>query len=138
MVPIVEAGGFLLLTRSHPIRFLLMQHATRWDLPKGHAEPGEDILQTALRETSEETGFTAEEITVDANFRHVIEYPLSSAKRGDYCKRVTYFLGFVDEPREIQLTEHIGYTWFPWSIVQPIQEQTIDPLLAAVRQHLGN
>ena len=30
----------------------------KWSLPKGHVEPGETMEQTALRETTEETGLT--------------------------------------------------------------------------------
>ena len=35
---------------------LLIQRNGRWDLPKGKVEPGETLLQAALRETEEETG----------------------------------------------------------------------------------
>ncbi len=38
---------------------LLLCHATgtpRWDIPKGRREPGESEIQTAIRETFEETG----------------------------------------------------------------------------------
>ncbi|MEL7266668.1 MAG: NUDIX domain-containing protein, partial [Planctomycetota bacterium] len=42
--------------KSAPNAFLLMRHAKRWDLPKGHSDPGETLIQTALRETQEETG----------------------------------------------------------------------------------
>ena len=31
-----------------------------WSIPKGEAEPGEDLLAVALREFTEETGFAAE------------------------------------------------------------------------------
>lgn len=55
MSNLVEAAGLLLFTRAEPTQFLLMKHADRWDLPKGHAELDETILQTALRETEEET-----------------------------------------------------------------------------------
>jgi predicted NUDIX family NTP pyrophosphohydrolase len=43
----------------NPQSELLLCHATgtaRWDIPKGQGEPGETTLQTALRETGEETG----------------------------------------------------------------------------------
>jgi predicted NUDIX family NTP pyrophosphohydrolase len=30
-----------------------------WSIPKGEAEPGEDLLEAARRELAEETGFTA-------------------------------------------------------------------------------
>ncbi|MEZ6133544.1 MAG: NUDIX domain-containing protein [Pirellulaceae bacterium] len=134
----VDAAGMLLLTRTAPVQFLLMQHSNRWDLPKGHAEPGESILETALRETEEETGISADEIHVDPSFKFAIEYYVTGKKRGDYHKRVTYFLGTVEAPREVELTEHVGFRWFDWPPAGPIQTQTIDPLLAAVGQHLAS
>ncbi|MGL6113202.1 MAG: NUDIX domain-containing protein [Rubrivivax sp.] len=42
---------------------LLLCHATGtfvWDIPKGGRDPGESTLQTAIRETSEETGLRFE------------------------------------------------------------------------------
>ncbi|MEM1067404.1 MAG: DNA mismatch repair protein MutT, partial [Planctomycetota bacterium] len=36
------------------------------------------------------------------------------------------------------LTEHASASWFEWSPPHQIQSQTIDPLLAAVAQHLSD
>ncbi len=135
MSRLIEAGGFLLFHQGNEPSFLLMQHANRWDLPKGHAEPGETILQTSLRETAEETGFEAQNIVVDRDFQFVVEYQVAGAKRGDYRKRVTYFLGYVPHPTPPQLTEHIGFRWFNWPHPAPIQTSTIDPLLRAAGEH---
>jgi len=38
---------------------LLIRRNNRWDLPKGKVEPGETLLQAALREVEEETGVKA-------------------------------------------------------------------------------
>ena len=46
---VVRAAGILLMTRCKPQQFLLMRHSNRWDLPKGHCEPGESYVETALR-----------------------------------------------------------------------------------------
>lgn len=135
MSDIVEAAGLLLFAQTEPLQFLLMQHTDRWDLPKGHSEPGEDLLATALRETEEETGIPPHSITVDPDFQFVIEYDVSGKKRGDYRKRVTYFLGYIEQPLAVNVTEHIGFRWLDWPWGEPIQAATIDPLLDHVTRH---
>lgn len=132
---LVEAAGMLLIALETPPKFLLMRHRDRWDLPKGHAEPGEDILATALRETEEETGVPATAINVDPDFRFVLEYTVTYRNRGERMKRVTYFLGYLPAACSIAITEHEGYQWWPWPQTGSLQTQTIDPLLQAARVH---
>lgn len=136
MESIVEASGLVVLTRSSPQKVLLLQHADRWDFPKGHLDNGEDRLTAALRETQEETGIACNCIEVDTSFQYSIEYPIRGSRRGDYWKRVTYFLGYIDAPVPIHLTEHIGFCWLDWPITEPIQANTIDPLLNQLRIYL--
>lgn len=115
-------------------RFLLMEHADRFDLPKGHVDPGETEYQCALRELVEETGITADDITVDPSFRFSHDYTVKP-KRFQYeaCqKTLVIFLARLKRPVEIQLTEHIGYRWVNWTPPHKLQSQTIDPLLNAV------
>ena len=57
------AGGIIMLndnssliTHHSSLKMLLIQRNGRWDLPKGKVEPGETLLQAALREVEEETG----------------------------------------------------------------------------------
>jgi len=137
---VVHAAGMLLFTGSgepnenfQPGKFLLMRHADRWDLPKGHCEPGETDWETATRETEEETGITNRQVDRIGDFMFTIQYAVTyrdalSIKRK---KRVTYFLGRVVLGQEIHCTEHLGYQWFDWQPPHQIQAQTIDPLLAA-------
>ena len=127
---VIEAAGFLLFHPGPLPQFLLMQHSKRWDLPKGHAEPKESLLETALRETEEETGIQPTQIVVDRDFRFDIEYPVTGGKRGNCLKRVTYYLGYVDHPHQPLLTEHIGFQWFDWPVTDSLQTATIDPFLS--------
>ncbi len=134
---VVTAGGILLMTQHPPRQFLLMRHRDRWDLPKGHSEPGESPLQTALRETHEETGITAQQIRLDADFRFELEYPVRYKRSGDqvFTKRVHYFLGYIESQPELCLSEHESYQWFDWNPPHQIQAQTIDPLLRAIAEN---
>lgn len=135
---IVRAGGILLMTRSVPPEFLLMRHPNRWDLPKGHCEAGESFQQAALRETEEETGIDSRQIEIDPNFHFDVTYPVKYKRWGDevFTKTVRYFLGRVNEKPELKLTEHEAASWFVWKPPHQIQPKTIDPLLAAVGDHL--
>lgn len=47
------AGGLVINARGE---YLMIFRNGVWDLPKGHREEGEDMVQTALREVAEETG----------------------------------------------------------------------------------
>lgn len=134
----VKSCGFLILRREPELSFLLMQHAHRLDLPKGHVDAGESEMECALRELVEETGITANDIDVDPEFRFTTEYTVHSKRvpGGVARKTLVMFLAWLRRPVEIQPTEHPGFEWFRWNPPHAIQQQTIDPLLAAVAEHL--
>jgi 8-oxo-dGTP pyrophosphatase MutT (NUDIX family) len=50
----IEAAGGVVFTNSDEI--LLIFRRGKWDLPKGKVDPGETIMECALREVMEETG----------------------------------------------------------------------------------
>ena len=138
-MPDQKSCGFLIV-RGEPIReFLLMRHADRWDLPKGHVDAGETDMQCALRELQEETGITDNDIEVIDGFRYITEYQVRG-KRDDrlYDKELILFLARLVREVKITATEHRGYEWFPWRPPHRIQQRAIDPLLAAVEQFLSS
>lgn len=137
-LPPVLAAGVLIMTRQPAAQFLLMRHPDRWDLPKGHAEPGETPRQTALRELAEETGFDSADVTLDPEFEFQLEYPVRYPDSPQpRQKRVHYFLGWIDGPRDVACSEHSDFRWFAWQTPPPpIQFQTVDPLLKAVERFL--
>jgi len=49
------AGG---IVEREDGKFLAIKRNGKWDIPKGHQESGEDIVQCAVREVEEETGLT--------------------------------------------------------------------------------
>ena len=131
----------VLVVRGDPIReFLLMKHADRWDLPKGHVDPGETDIACALRELEEETGITPADLDLDPTFRFESQYNVRNKRTGGEWqpKSLVIFLGRLKRDTDVVVTEHEGYQWFPWNPPHQIQQQTIDPLLAALDDFLTN
>ena len=133
--------GFLIVTGDPVDAFLLMEHEDRWDLPKGHVDPGETDMEAALRELEEETGFVRDDLLVDSEFVYEQRYLVGGGRYGaggTVEKTLRIFLAAISDPLEPELTEHIGFCWFPWNPPHTIQEWTIDPLLAQLDAHLSS
>ena len=129
----------VLIFRGNPIEeFLLMEHANRLDLPKGHVDDGETELECALRELQEETGIRHSDIDLNPNFRFEHHYHVRPKwLGGERCRKtLVIFLAELTKNVEIELTEHQGYAWHRWNPPHRIQKQTIDPLLSEVADFL--
>lgn len=129
----IHSAGILLFTEDKR-HFLLMKHANRWDLPKGHLEMNETKFEGALREFEEETGISSNKISIDENFIFHTQY---IAKKLSYCdikllKELTIYIAYIPERVKVFPTEHPGYEWMEWNPPHKIQQQTIDPLLEEV------
>uniref|UniRef100_A0A8C6UJQ6 Bis(5'-nucleosyl)-tetraphosphatase [asymmetrical] n=1 Tax=Neogobius melanostomus TaxID=47308 RepID=A0A8C6UJQ6_9GOBI len=76
----LRACGFIIFRCVPPesaIEFLLLQTSYgehHWTPPKGHVDPGEDDLTTALRETQEEAGLSREQLSVVPEFVRELHY----------------------------------------------------------------
>lgn len=96
---------------NNSIEFLLLQASNgvhHWTPPKGHVDPGENDLETALRETREEAGIEADQLTIIEGFRKELNYVAWQKP-----KTVIYWLAEVkDYDVEIRLSnEHQAYRW---------------------------
>jgi 8-oxo-dGTP pyrophosphatase MutT (NUDIX family) len=133
----IRACGVLVLRDDPERSFLLMKHAHRWDLPKGHLDDDETDEECALRELREETGIKPKEIELVPGFVWQTDYEVNSKRFGERChKTVVIYLAKLLVPVKIKLTEHPDFEWIRWNPPHRIQEQTIDPLLAAVESFL--
>lgn len=98
-----KSCGAIVYRKFHGnIEILLIRHINsgHWSFPKGHVEPGETEVETAIREIKEETAI---DVIIDSTFRETVSY---SPKR-DTQKVVVYFIGkaknydFVPQEEEI-------------------------------------
>lgn len=67
-VTVVRSAGVVIARRRGDWRLLVLRAARNWDFPKGLVEEGEDALETARREATEETGIS--DLTFDAAESH--------------------------------------------------------------------
>jgi 8-oxo-dGTP pyrophosphatase MutT (NUDIX family) len=134
----IKSCGVLLVRGRPPREFLLMKHPDRFDLPKGHIDPGETETECALREMAEETGIGRDDIQLDPGFRFTTTYYVRPARFGfARCEKTTViFLGYLLRDVNVVTTEHQGFIWCPWNPPHIIQSQTIDPLLASLDAYL--
>jgi 8-oxo-dGTP diphosphatase len=107
-----SAGGVVVRNPGSRPRVLLIEGPYgKWGLPKGHAEPGEALPDTALREVTEETGLSDLELGPELM---TIEWQFSA---GDVRVRklATFFLMFSEHGDPVpQRSEGITeVTWVP-------------------------
>ncbi len=140
---VVEAGQILLIsTRS----------GRRWQLPKGHIEPGETPEQAAVREIREETGVTGRIVAPLPG----VEYWYVERGLARIHKTVDYFLlDYVGGTTEdFDAREVSGASWFSWdegisrlsfdnerqvvTLAREVREQgRVDPGLSKIRIPAG-
>eukprot|EP01129_Flabellula_baltica_P000052 TRINITY_DN10054_c0_g1_i1.p1 TRINITY_DN10054_c0_g1~~TRINITY_DN10054_c0_g1_i1.p1 ORF type:complete len:164 (+),score=32.32 TRINITY_DN10054_c0_g1_i1:22-492(+) len=133
----VKSCGILIFRRTDTgTQFLLLRQRNRYDLPKGHREPGEEDMDTAFRELREETGITEDMIDLVPDFEYTeVYYPTYKRFGGKKVEKTVKFFAAFLKPEvgdvSIQLTEHQGYDWFNWE--PPISiERTLDPFLRSL------
>ncbi len=108
----IKSCGFIVYKAENNENFYLIIKSHNGDVgfPKGHMEPGESELQTAIRELKEETGMDVDTIH---DFRYQIEYPLPRVP--DAMKQTVYFLGkcasddIIIQETEVASAEFVTY-----------------------------
>ena len=84
-----------------------------WTFPKGHAEPGETIEVTALRELAEETALRPVKLLTQPQFTMRYTFIHDGVR---IEKTVVYLLGLITNPDyRIQASELRTAGWFPLS-----------------------
>ena len=104
-----SAGAILYRVRQNRPLFLLLRYTEgHWGFPKGHMEQGEEPLETARRETHEETGIS--ELDFLDSFQERISYTYVRDENA-YTKTVHFFIAKTSE-QHVQLSEeHTDYAW---------------------------
>lgn len=107
---IVSAG--IILIRDNKV-LLLKNRKGHMDFPKGHVEPGESVLEAAIREFREETGLSDRDIQIVPGKEYKMKY-LVIEKGEIQTKQVILFLAKYTGSDEVKVSkEHSEYRWVP-------------------------
>ena len=108
LLPNVIAGGGKVFNAEGEVLFIYRNN--KWDLPKGGAEKGETIDQTAIREVEEETGVTGLQIVKPLEITyHVFK------RNGKHKIKITYWFEMItDFDGETQPQEKENITKVAW------------------------
>jgi len=96
-----KIAGMIIFNNQTDKVLVLKKFNGKWDLPKGHLDPGETFYEAAVRETFEETGLSPKDLEI-----HPFTYVTLPSK-----KLVRFYLAFTDK-QKITLTEHKKEYWF--------------------------
>ena len=107
-------AGFVIFRRAEEgVKYLLLyKRGEYWNFPKGHFEEGEQSLDTALRETEEETGIKKDELHILPAFRGYEKFHFYSATEKIYDTVILYLAETKQAKVTISPREHSGYAWF--------------------------
>ncbi len=116
----VSAGVVLIRKENGVNLFLLLQYPSgHWDFIKGHKENGETDIQTAIRESEEETGIR--DIQFLDGFAERIQYVYKNRHRLIH-KRVVFLLGITNTAEVSLSDEHLEFLWTDYE--QSVQQVT--------------
>ena len=131
------SAGIILFNEIVDKEFLLLNYPSKhWDFVKGKMEKDETQLETALRETKEETGISDVEF-IDG-FKEEIEYNFY-ADNQEIHKKVIFFLGKTKTIDIILSHEHLDFIWLDFNnALEKITYKNAKNLLKKSRNFLDN
>lgn len=112
----ISAGGVLYSPQKNKFYLIYKKERDEWLLPHGHIEEGQDLEETALRETQEETGYQNIEFISEDSLLGKIEHDFQDSDEKKAHKIVYYYLTCLkqEEFKETIQREKEGLTgaWF--------------------------
>ena len=108
----ISSGVILFNETNNTRKYLLLNYPTgHWDFVKGGIEFGEELHETALRETKEETGIS--DVNFIDGYKEEIEY-FFRVNNYDIHKKVIFFLAKTNSTQILLSNEHIDFIWLDY------------------------
>lgn len=99
--------------------YLLLRVFRYWDFPKGLVEPGEDVLQAAIREVKEETGLTDLQFRWGDIFKETPPYSRGKIARYYLAEAPTGEV-YLPVNSELGKPEHHEFRWLTYEQARPL------------------
>lgn len=116
-------------------RYLLLRCYRYWDFPKGETEPGEDLRQTACRESEEETGLTGLQFTWGEAYTETPVYGKGKVARYYIAESATGDVHLPVSP-ELGVPEHHEFRWASYSEARSLVNDRIGAVLDWAREQM--
>ncbi|MEM2129808.1 MAG: bis(5'-nucleosyl)-tetraphosphatase [Candidatus Bathyarchaeia archaeon] len=113
-----NSSGIIVYRKENNQRLYLLLHyqykGDYWDFPRGNIREGETPIETALRETEEETGLSPKDLRIIEGFKEHSKW-FYSLNGQTVFKTVTYFLAETGNADVKVSEEHVGARWVNYS-----------------------
>lgn len=132
---IIRSAGIIVVRHEkNGWKFLFLRAFRNWDFPKGETQAGESPLETAVRETREETGITEFRFLWGERFKETEPYNRGTKIARYYLAQTSADqVNFAVNP-EIGTPEHHEYRWLSGAELERLAPAR---LLAVIRWARG-
>lgn len=135
MTPIRSAGVVIARRRSGDWRLLVLRAARNWDFPKGLLEEGEDALDAARREATEETGIADLAFDSGESHKETIAYGTGEVARY-YLAVTTTEQVTLPIAHELGRPAHDEWRWVTFDEAEEVLPPRLTAVLEWVRSTL--
>ena len=115
-IKVIFASGGIVSNEKSQILFIYKRG--KWDLPKGKAEKGETIRETAIREVMEETGI--EHLKIDKYFSNT--FHIVRNKKKYFLKETSWFLMSSNYKGKLKPQIKEGIKFVKWKTIEDVKK----------------
>ena len=129
----LSSGIVIARKDEHVWKYLFLRAYRNWDFPKGVVEPGEDPLESAIRESEEEAGIS------DLNFTWGHVFKETEPYTGPFNRRKKIARYYIAETSDTKVTfsinpeigrpEHHEYRWFTYEELKSLSPNRLLPII---------
>jgi len=135
MAKVLSAGVIPLRRTWQGWRILVLRAYKNWDFPKGRVEPGEEPLDAAKREATEETGLTQFEFPFGDIYRETLPYAGGKVARY-YLAETSEEIVRLPISHALGRPEHHEYRWVSFDEAEDLLPPRLALVLDWVRETL--